>query len=123
ERCPVNRDGERPVWFDAHEHQWESHRWLVLLPVGAGFVAAHHAPPPSVLGFSGADDSSPLILLSRFVIIRMVVSKASSSAGWSWCWITNERSLIRHKPCPVPRPGRSFCSVPVRPRVWAVTPS
>src|SRR5690625_2004737 len=61
ERCPVNRDGERPVWFDAHEHQWESHRWLVLLPVGAGFVAAHHAPPPSVLGFSGADDSSPLI--------------------------------------------------------------
>src|SRR5699024_11179113 len=29
---------------------------------------------------------------------RLLVSNSSSSPGWSWCWITNERFLIRHSP-------------------------
>ena len=50
------------------------------------------------------------------------VSNISSSLGWSWCWMRKALSLILHRACPIPRPGSSACSVPVRPRAWAAEP-
>jgi hypothetical protein len=71
----------------------------------------------------GVDRRGPVRFIGGLPAARLLVSNRASSAGWSWCWQTKLLALIRHRPWPTPRFGKSCCSVPVRPSAVAVGPS
>src|SRR5690606_4538217 len=99
-RCPVDGDGHDAVLVDGEhrvrEHDRNLHRFAVpaLGAVGSAGVGgapvagAAHQEPSGWFGI--ADERSRIRGTCAFTspVMRLVVSNAVSSAGWSWCWTT-----------------------------------
>src|SRR5690606_33930847 len=111
ERHPVDGDRHAAGAGDRDDDLRENNRQRLALVTRSRHCGAliawpgHHA---SSRAFGITEFSSRFVNVRVSVVMRLVVSKAASSAGWSWCCTTKERSLIRHSPCPVPSPGSSF---------------
>src|SRR5699024_4722716 len=81
ERRAATRDGTRAPCCHGRDYAWKCHRRLALL-LRTNLSTAHRSSP-SLFRLSEAEGSSASMDFSLLVIMRVVVSKASSSAGWS----------------------------------------